>query len=131
MNFSDDDDDDDNYWFFFLLVITNDNNNNQSYNRSSLSMNSWTLRSNYQSPPRKPALKTRHNSISKRRKIVIAFAFSFRAEEKKTKISDTKFWMTHLSIDLKSLDTVSNKVSPAVMKAYNLLELGKLLNEIV
>jgi hypothetical protein len=48
----------------------NDNNNSQTFYRSPIQMNNWTMRNNYQNLARKSMIKTRHNSISKRQRFL-------------------------------------------------------------
>jgi hypothetical protein len=55
----------------------NDNNHSQTFYRSPIQMNNWTMRNNYQNLTRKLINKTRHNSMSKRNR------FFFNSKKKR------------------------------------------------
>ncbi len=54
----------------FSLVTINDNIP-QTFYRSPIQMNNWTMRNNYQNLARRSLAKTRHNSISKAKRICV------------------------------------------------------------
>jgi hypothetical protein len=80
------------------------------------------MRNNYQNLARRSLAKTRHNSISKAKRI-----FVFLDTKKKKKKQKQK---PNSSIGRKSLYDLPNQTSSLIMKKYNLRQLGKLLERL-